>query len=629
MAGPDMIVGIDFGTSETGGYSYPSIGVAYWRKGELGTEVFSKWPQNTDETPGKVPTWLMYEKTPSERLLWGFSCKMHKLQQKCPFCLQSPLPTQTTIERRWFKTVFDLDRLAKMPKPPMVPHEVDKAVSDFLKAIYGCVKINFEQFGFDWKSAEIEFIFSIPTIWENPLIVGRFRKLIKGAGFGRGGSGHSVTIGLTEPSAVAIYTMTNKTSRYGDVLGSTLNIKDSILVCDAGGGTTSLFPSKVAFSQSLSEISLLTEALQGIIAGSIDIDRGFEEHIKNVPVLHDGWRELLEFHASLMSQSLRFQICKHRFGDARIVTECATIPTSCKRCIPGHDGDGNFHLQYSNLRMMFDNVIHKIINLLEFQVSELGRLHGRSKSITHIFLSGGLGSNGYFKQRIEHWQKNSRHRQVSGLALITVPDDPHLAVARGLVLDRILSLTSGKMSIKQRCTMNYGVLYQKSDARRRRIQRKPEINTGSIDWIIKRQESINYTKGDLIESPITRSRMPTDTEVWRITILKSKLEGILPSIISEPLTYMDKEQQVGLSLAGYIDVEFHAWEFEEKLPEISRQSRFHLQTPEYRIAYEVKVFLGAADLKFEVWHKGRKYGETRRLEAPMDTLAGHETRSSR
>jgi len=57
-----------------------------------------------------------------------------------------------------------------------------------------------------WASTKIEFVFSVPTTWENHTMIDDFKHLIKDAGFGDGGKRYTVIIGLTEASAAAVYT---------------------------------------------------------------------------------------------------------------------------------------------------------------------------------------------------------------------------------------------------------------------------------------------------------------------------------------------------------------------------------------------------------------------------------------
>lgn len=103
----------------------------------------------------------------------------------------------------------------------------------------------------DWGKHTVDFLFSVPTTWEGS-VTDEFKKIVRDAGFGKDGEGHSVNIRLTEAEAAAVYTGASPhnhiplSSRSGDsqsVHESTAKDSDMregniILVCDSGGGTT-------------------------------------------------------------------------------------------------------------------------------------------------------------------------------------------------------------------------------------------------------------------------------------------------------------------------------------------------------------------------------------------------------
>lgn len=65
-----------------------------------------------------------------------------------------------------------------------------------------------------WGNARIEFSFTVPTTWEAVGITKDFEKLIREAGFGKGGPKHTVAVGLTEAEAAAVHTFKRQSSSY-------------------------------------------------------------------------------------------------------------------------------------------------------------------------------------------------------------------------------------------------------------------------------------------------------------------------------------------------------------------------------------------------------------------------------
>ena len=59
--------------------------------------------------------------------------------------------------------------------------------------------------GKHWENCVVEFAFSVPATWSTD-VVAVFKQLAFDAGFGQH-SGHKVTASLTEPQAVAAFTL--------------------------------------------------------------------------------------------------------------------------------------------------------------------------------------------------------------------------------------------------------------------------------------------------------------------------------------------------------------------------------------------------------------------------------------
>lgn len=115
--------------------------------------------------------------------------------------------------REWFKTYLDVFRLqrAQVELPNETPrsiHDVEKWFEDYLRHLYQHVEfaLSYELSGAYWPDAYIEFIFSVPTTWNNHTVE-RFRTIIHRAGFGQH-LRHVVSIGLTEAEAAAVHTST-------------------------------------------------------------------------------------------------------------------------------------------------------------------------------------------------------------------------------------------------------------------------------------------------------------------------------------------------------------------------------------------------------------------------------------
>ncbi len=123
--------------------------------------------------------------------------------------------------REWFKVFFDeveynKARGHKHSIPYLLPSysHVKKAYEDFLGQLYVHVKSQLQDIVKQWSTADIEFLFSVPTTWTKLSMTREFRRIAMSAGFGRDGINHSVEISLTEAEAAAIHTFGSHNAMY-------------------------------------------------------------------------------------------------------------------------------------------------------------------------------------------------------------------------------------------------------------------------------------------------------------------------------------------------------------------------------------------------------------------------------
>lgn len=131
--------------------------------------------------------------------------------------------------------------------------DVQMWFEDFLTALYKEIKkfIAKELQLDDWRATKVEYLFSVPTTWDDhPEVLDTFKTIAAKAGFGESEE-HSLEVSLNEAEAAAVYTAAsqrnrhlvgdpNRNVRLADEL-SRLREGHTVLVCDAGGGTTVCF----------------------------------------------------------------------------------------------------------------------------------------------------------------------------------------------------------------------------------------------------------------------------------------------------------------------------------------------------------------------------------------------------
>ena len=169
-----------------------------------------------------------------------------------------------------------------------------------------------------WQAKRVEFIFSLPCTFREPTIARSLLALVKEAGFGTGGSWHTIEAGLTEPEAAAVFTIKES--------AITFRAGTTILVCDAGGGTTDLtILENVTEEESEPELESLS-TVEGRDVGSTNIDVAFERLVEDR--LTTVLPALPENTAWSMMHSSEFLFYKCTFGqdEGRLFNRSVPVP---------------------------------------------------------------------------------------------------------------------------------------------------------------------------------------------------------------------------------------------------------------------------------------------------------------
>jgi hypothetical protein len=189
--------------------SPPAIGVAICSPDRTSKESImpipiQKWPCSGIaglKVTNKVPTLVSYRAGDLRVRSWGFTCLSRG----------NPSPNMTVC--RLFKFLLDEKYLEKVNEGKSKDEQesienVRKWFTDFLSELHNHIVAHLEDppWFVDWGSTKVEYIFSLPTSWQdNDELIEELKKIVKQAGFGSE-ENCSVTIGLTEGVASAVYT---------------------------------------------------------------------------------------------------------------------------------------------------------------------------------------------------------------------------------------------------------------------------------------------------------------------------------------------------------------------------------------------------------------------------------------
>ena len=210
--------------------------------------------------------------------------------------------------------------------------EVKRYYKDYMQCLYAHISEEIQGKTGSWLDKRVVFIFSLPCTFKKPSIAQALRTLLRDSGFGEEGEKHNVEFGLTEPEASAVFTIKDTAVQFQE--GTT------ILVCDAGGGTTDLAVLQtVSKGDDRPELSVLV-VVEGKNVGSTNIDKAFE-NLVDERLLAAGLA-LGDNTAWYMMHSSEFLLWKRIFGhDDSNDLESFPVP------VPGVQS--NFHSIQANI----------------------------------------------------------------------------------------------------------------------------------------------------------------------------------------------------------------------------------------------------------------------------------------
>ncbi|KAH4044589.1 hypothetical protein HBI25_174490 [Parastagonospora nodorum] len=588
---PHMVIGVDFGMTCTG-VSYFNLSI-----GNETVRWIQKWPGRFQANENKVPTVVVYPTSSREPSSWGFL---------------SETAAETNADdkeyKEWFKTCLDPEklRLKQQEDPEGAPEslqEVEKWYGDYLRKMYEYIsfKLGGELSGVQWADARIEFVFSVPTTWAPVPTVENFKKIVRGAGFGSH-RGHSLTIGLTEAEAAAVHTSTEAPGIFHE--------NDVLLVCDAGGGTTDLSVLRVTNTVNQAINLQQLDVVFGETIGSAAIDYEFEQlvtqrltltHTTNPLPIDPGdaaWE---------MMKSRDFQAIKCEFGapdDTPLFSiAIPRVPQSYNNSDPDvRIRNGEMTFGREDLQRLFDKQIEKLFRLIDSQLQSLFQKQP-SAHVSHLVLSGGLGNSVYVQSQLRKHYAETNIPNAQSISVRIAPD-PQLAVCKGLVSDRVRKLLTSRSVLGWRCCRaSYGTLckiaYDKRnpDHEGKELVRDPMNGkmyiVQSIAWFVRKGEPVS------VDQPITHTFVkkisPGDPRnAFPTSVIESSLAATaLPDQMNQH-TRILCEIRSDLSAAD-----------EKKF--VEKNKNFWSMKKHYlRIEYSVRVLIGPADIRFELWFDDQK-----------------------
>ncbi|KAK7593156.1 hypothetical protein V3481_004248 [Fusarium oxysporum f. sp. vasinfectum] len=516
---PDATVAIDLGTTFTG------VGLLY----STGTiDILDNWPGNNQQSERKVPTRLVYNQDNTVSS-WGFQCDI----------IDSHLSYGKT-ERRLFKVFLDQAthdeaKQGGLTYVPRSTQDVARCITDYLRGIYHHVKSTYERSTGvrNWASSTIIFLFSVPTTWKGMEVINTFRSIIRDAGFGTEGPGHSAQIDLTEAEAAAVDTLKSGVVEFGT--------GDIFLTVDAGGGTTDLSLVRVtSVENDILQISQIAE-VSGIGTGSTLIDSAFanlvEHRLSSNPGVLDDYPDL----PGTLMMSERFTIVKHHFGETSFSSPVYKIPVPGLPYNFSHGGlrieEGRMIFDSGEIQALFDPHVERIIHIIKEQLDWMAE-NKPTEQVTRMILSGGLGSSEYVQQRIREHLNRFHHPSARNCSVIP-SRFPQTTVVRGLLQDHKQRIETGNKPVLASyiARASYGVVVREIYNPERHFNEEivqddhdpgQRWAVNQVQWIIRKGDSVDPNE-PLVKQFVIRLKPGQTSRSWNSQIVISRSEvDVLP-----------------------------------------------------------------------------------------------------
>ncbi|KAI9037071.1 Hsp70 family protein [Aspergillus affinis] len=561
---PDIVVGIDFGMTFTG--------VAYSCGPEWSSpKTIQRWPGTLlSELANKVPTSLEYCSESGLLQNWGFKCDPEAKGSDIKEFFKLHLAPQDHDEFRGGST----------------RQEAQRWFQDFILCIYQHTVSLFNNTIPHFGSRQVEFSFSVPTTWKDVRMVQETREILERV-INTKTPRHRAYIGLTEAEAAAVYA---GNEHYLDV-----NVLK--LISDRGEPTR------------LEQLG----HVEGQPIGSVFIDRNIHHLISQRLNKVRDYLKLSPSDVAWMMISGFFQRMKCSFGTDSILTPWLMLDVpkleSALDFPEAEIYNGKMWIAWDHIQDCFDLMIDKMCALLDGHIRQTHSKYPGDK-IKYLVLSGGFGSSPYVRQRLEEKFGSSavNKRPNAEDMQILVADEPpappfdrQLVVVHGLVLDRIQQIKRGVVTFGSRCApVSYGItcdkLYDPNEHVGEPVRLDPRDNNmfavDQIDWLVVQARLPSFPWQCLTRDFQLKVDPGQENDQRKLQIVMSTLPpDSLPRSVREN------------GIQKVCDLDISTEEVDKKL---KNRHWYSIKPHFWRVAFEVKIVVGPADLSFQLWSKDKK-----------------------
>ncbi|KAF7864103.1 hypothetical protein EAF04_007068 [Stromatinia cepivora] len=412
-----ILIAIDFGTT----YS----GIAYACLSDEDPKIVgvNSWPGLELGQP-KTPTIVSYGKY-NGKFSWGeMASRVHAIRG-IKLLLDPTQDMPSYVPASTLKS--DLKHSGRLA--------VDVA-ADYLRAMYEHALERLEvALLHDYvQYCEKEFVLSVPAVWSD-----KAKDLTLQAA--RQAGLHPVIL-VKEPEAAAFHTL-------HELKNKGLSIRDSVVICDAGGGTVDLISYEIVQLVPRLELKELVPGT-GCMAGSLNLNNRWEGMVKDIIGETEFYRiKETKYYPNTLKYFDQTAKRKFRGGDEE-KDRFHFFKAKLSDNVPRGLVSDMLTLDHKDMKAIFDPIIADIKNKVNEQVQavmakRLSENHLQEKEPKAILLVGGFGSSEYLRSELA---------QQFPTIQIMQPDDSWSAIVKGAVLSQLPEKVT---VVSTQATRHYGV----------------------------------------------------------------------------------------------------------------------------------------------------------------------------
>ncbi|KAF5707113.1 hypothetical protein FMUND_11297 [Fusarium mundagurra] len=299
------------------------------------------------------------------------------------------------------------------------------------------------------KDINVEITVTVPAIWPEDARE-RLLQALRSRSANILGTNVRLAQNLVTESEAAAIALLSASANPGILEGLNFNAKDTVIICDCGGGTTDLISFQVRSMEPLAvrEIS----PSKCIYAGAALLDDGFMKLLRaktQAERPRNAVKDLTDKNYDKFANDIWHNDMKKNHC-VNIEGQTFDLPL---KFIGKQVGVSTMEFTAADIHGVFDPVVNKITNLVESEMAIVEERTG--KQATHVVIAGGFGRNSYLRHKIE-----DKVRSVSPLTRTNQYEDDTgwISVARGAVLHAIQTKSQSAPSIEARASgESYGV----------------------------------------------------------------------------------------------------------------------------------------------------------------------------